>query len=127
MKLTLTKVLNLRGALSALDSYEKAVGDKTVRELYQLGGPLRLRIARNLNLLDPEISAYQKARNALVVQHTNGADKKVDMANFVAAENELLESEIELDLKPIKEHELQLDKNPVPGTVLAGLMPILEE
>lgn len=125
MKLTMTKVINLHGGLSSLDAYEKVVGDKVVKELYQLGGPLRLNIARNLNRIESEVAAFQKTRNALVVEHSNGSGT-VDMPAFVMAERALLDSETEIDLILLKEADLSLNINPIPGTVLAAIMPILE-
>lgn len=124
MKISMAKLLSLQGALSNLDFYEKIVGDKVVKELYTLGGAMRFRIARNMNKIEPEITAFHKARNALVTQYSNG-DGKVDMTAFALAERDLLDSQIELDLILFKEDDLALDTNPIPGTVLWGLMPII--
>lgn len=133
MKLSMEKMIAARSALVALDGYDKIIKDgerdRAVRELYKLGGGLRLLIAKNINLLDKEIDPFQRARNTLVMEHADASgsvppDKR---AEFVKQERELLDAEYDVDVVPIKDDELKLDQNPIPASVLAQLGTLLVE
>jgi len=132
MKMTVQAMIDLQKGLMALDGYDKVIKDgereKTARVYYELGGGLRLLIARNLNRIEPELKALEKARNETFMQYSNGEnrispDKAVD---FMKAERALLDNEVEVELIEIDQTELKLDKNPIPGTVLSVLIPLLK-
>lgn len=133
MKLSMEKMISARAALMALDGYDKIIKDgereRAVRELYKLGGGLRLLIAKNVNLLDKEIDTFQRARNALVLECASGQEKvpPEKMASFIKQERELLDAETEIDVVPIKSDELKLDQNPIPASVLAQLGTLLTD
>src|SRR5207253_553833 len=103
MKLTMEQVLTIAAGLRALDGLERIVKDgereRVVREPYQLGGGLRLAIARNLNRLDAAQSAYQKARSDLVfaMADANGQLSPARMAEFAFEERKMLGAEEEFD------------------------------
>ena len=132
MKLTLQVMLGVAAGLRGLDGYDKIVKDgereRVVKEYYKLGGGLRLLIAKNLNLLDVQQVLYQKARAELVrsMLDDTGEIPKNKTADFLAEERKMLEVESEIDLAVIKPNELNLDVNPIPGTTLSLIQPILE-
>lgn len=133
MKLSMEKMIAARVALVALDGYDKIVKDgekeRAVRELYKLGGGLRLLIAKNINALAKEIETFQRARNELVLECANGEEKvpPEKRAGFIREERALLDVEYDLEIVPIKSNELKLDQNPIPASVLADLGPLLDE
>ena len=138
-KITLTtrEIVGLFNGLSALDGYECIVKDgqreRAVRENYRLGGGLRLVIAKNLHHLRAVVDPYQQARNALVREMANGTDEIAtkDMPEFLRREAEMLDAKHDVALVKIRANELHLgsepNENPIPGSVLAALMPVLDD
>lgn len=132
MKLSIEQMIQINGGLAALDGYQKIIKDgereRVAQELYKLGGGLRLSIAKNKNKIEQILTAFQKARNDLVYQYGNGSasvpDDKAEA--FSRDERPMLEMEHDIDISAIDVDQLKLDENPIPGTVLSALMPILK-
>jgi len=128
MKLTTQSALRLIDALKHFDVPPASVDGKAAREPYKLAGSARMAIALNLARLLEVAEAYQKARNGLVYDHGNGGTMVADarLAEFEKAHAALLEGQCEVNLVCLSTADLQLDDNPLPVTVIAGLMPIID-
>lgn len=133
--LTNEQALGIFGALSALDGYEKVLKDgaseKAVKVPYDFGGGLRLVIAQDMVALKPKVDAYTTAHNALIMQLSNGkGDFKDNPKGEIEAQDQtltMLSAKIDVGLTHIREPELKLDENRIPPSILAGLLPILDE
>lgn len=132
MKLTVQEAQKISLGLSGLDGYDRVARDgereRVVREFYKLGGGLRLLIGINQNKLDAVLSVYNKERSRIIVGLSGGGNElpKAKEGEFFERHNELLQAEQEIELKAININELRLDDNPIPASVLAMLMPILD-
>jgi hypothetical protein len=132
MKLTTEQAITIAAGLRGLDGYDRIAKDgereRIVRELYKLGGGLRLSVAKNLNKLDALQGIYQRARADLVASMADpkGEVPQARMAEFVAEERKMLDADQDIDLAMIKEDELKLDQNPIPATTLSLIQPLLQ-
>jgi hypothetical protein len=124
--------LMLAQALQALDGNMKIVKDggqdKAIRVPYEFSGNVRFAIAKNINAIAPVNRTFSDARNALVRQFSGGKEEvpAAAMPGFDAAVAELLDRDEEIETSPLSQLDLNLDKNPIPPSVVAGLMPLLE-
>ena len=125
MKLTLGSAHSLLIALTAVDRDEKC----------RIDGRTRIAIAIDINLLQPPLAAYEKVRAQKLCEIMIGAADsgggKIDPireAEFSAADAELRDGEIELNLKPFSVADLKLDDNPrITGAMIAMLAPVLSD
>ena len=140
MKLKVRQILEIYAALQMLDGYEKPVGkgdeQKTIRVSYQFSGKTRKKIARNMTQLRIEVDEFSTASDALFRQLSGGKetldpnDKKEasQIGEFNRQKIEMMNEETdELKLKLFTDDEFDLDKNPIPGTVYAALLPLIED
>jgi hypothetical protein len=124
-------ILMLAQALQTLDGYTKIVRDggqdKPIHAPYEFSGNVRFAIAKNINAIAPVNRAFSEARNALVRQFSSGGEEvpAAAMPGFDAAVKELLDRDEDIQILPLSQLDLNLDKNPIPPTVVAGLMPLL--
>lgn len=132
MKLTLQSALTIAAGLRSLDGYDRIVKDgereRVVREFYKLGGGLRLSIAMSLNKLDALQVAHQKTYSVLAMAAADekGEIQPAKVAELTKAQNDMLDAEQEIDLAPIEVAGLNLDANPIPGTTLSLIQPLLK-
>jgi hypothetical protein len=134
LKLTLEAAGKVKAALSqGLDGYDRVIRDgereRVVREPYKFDAGLRLALAVLENRVDVLIADYNKARSALIKSLADGGAKVPEekMSEFIEQHQVLLDKECEInDVGRIKTSELALDKNPIPASVLALLMPVLK-
>ncbi|MBU3741504.1 MAG: hypothetical protein FGM24_04370 [Candidatus Kapabacteria bacterium] len=139
-------VLELYSALTALDGYSKAVGDRVVTVPYEIEPRARLDIALNKATLRPVKEAIEETRNAIVTEIagdrgeipdtvTDGLGKvstNPEAITFQRRWREVLDATVTVDLRrlPVKSLHIGDDAdtkaNPIPGTVLEILMPILD-
>ena len=119
MKFTLGQAHALLVGLNAVDRDEKT----------KLGAQARLAIAININRLTPVVAAYEKARNALLIEIVGeGPVTQLKEARFAAADSGLREQEEGFELRRIGKAELRLDDNPrITGALIAMLAPILTD
>jgi hypothetical protein len=131
MKITVKSALEMLQAITQLDSYQNGADKPT---LYRYGGDTRLRIAIARRKLRQVQEDYTDARNAMLLELTDGGgdlpaiDNMMDAAERKAAvaqhvefskrERELQRAEIELDIDPLPAEAFKLDENPIPPTVL---------
>jgi hypothetical protein len=140
MKLSTQTIVDLTNALAALDGYVRVIKDgdreQQVRQAYHFNPGLRAAIAKNIARCKAIADAYSKARDNTIYGLTGGLreldpDDAHQMKEFRRVNDLFLAELHEIDLVTIKESELKLgsDKglNPIPGTTLAFLAPILEE
>jgi hypothetical protein len=148
LQLTITNrdVLELYSALTSLDGYPRAVGDRVITVPYEIEPKARLDIALNKAALRPIKEAIEETRNALVTEIagergeipetvTDSATGKVvtnpDAMTFQRRWKEVLEATTTVDLHTITQRALHVGDdtdakaNPIPGTVLELLLPIL--
>lgn len=117
--------------LRALDGYERVIKDgereRVVQELYKLGGGLRFQIAKDIAKLTIVADALHKARNDLVRGLSGGKDRipPEKAGEFYAEERAMLDAQQDIELSMIQVEELKLDQNPIPGSILALLAPLL--
>lgn len=123
MQLKIREVINLHAALQKLDTYQN-----DGKEFPFTLGAIRLDIARNIRVLNPSVEAYNKARNDLLKQITNGTgmlapDAPAESRSQFAEEIEkMMESSDDFKLYTIKQADLKLDINPINSTVLAIML-----
>lgn len=141
MKLKLKQVTKLRAGLVALDGHIKLaeVDGKPVpvQTPYDFTGSFRWNIRKNLRLATDRAEDIEKVRIELIRQHSSrvqGFDpfdkSEATAAKLQAYEKEfngLLEKEEEFaGFLMISQAQLNLDKNPIPGSVLEHLDPLLD-
>lgn len=131
MKLTVKAALEMLQAIGQLDSYQNGA-DKP--SLYKYAGDTRLQIAiarRKLRVIQED---YTDARNAMLLELTDGGgdlpaiDNMMDAAERKAAvamhieynkrERELQRALVDLDVTPVMVERLNLEENPIPAGVL---------
>lgn len=127
MKITVEDAFRLHAALSSLDGYDLVADGKPIRAYYTLG-KLRQTVALNLNLLDPVIRAHSKARNDLVLEMSDGAGAvpAAKALEFQKKIGDMLGAETEVALLRITLDDLNLEVNPIPGTVSAAIAMLQE-
>lgn len=129
MKITIQSAMNIAIGLRSLDGYDYAVGDRVIKKSYKLGGKMRTAIGKSLHILDARLNILQKSTNDLIRQLSDGGNSvaKDKTGEFLVEQNAMLEAEEEFDLAAISIEGLNLEENPIPGTVLSLLHPILED
>ncbi len=129
MKLTNRAIGRLWAALHQLDGAQKPDGTRDAP--YEFKGSVLYAIARTINHLRSHTEAVQKATDGIVRQHANGkAGISQDDPAFTACQdeiNQLLDAEAEVEIHRVKLADLNLDKNHLRPTTLAGLDAIIEE
>jgi hypothetical protein len=123
------KIFTLHTAHQGLDFYERAVGDKVIKEYFALGA-LRLTIAKNVTMLQSEMEAFEKARVALVRECAPKGKDTVSLGDpkwsrFQSEFEKMSQDKRELRLAKIDRAKLDLAKNPIPLMVLAALEDVL--
>lgn len=137
VKISFQDAIILNNALSALDGRERVVKDgereRVVSEPYDLGPGLRAAIGKNLTRLKAPVEIYSNAEKGLRNEITKGGVIEIKAGSpevelFIQKRAELLKLEESIEpLIRIKRSELKLEKNPIPGTVLSAMDPILDD
>lgn len=134
-RITVRDAITLATALRNLDGHVVIVKDATVMQPWEFGsGSLRLRIANDLAILAAVERTAENSRNQIVreiLKRGGGTEIKMgtaDFDDFTRQYGEVLDQPAPgtQDLSRIKASELKLDRNEIPGTVIAALKPILE-
>jgi len=136
-RLTVQQEINLEQALAALDGHQvvaKVNGqDAVVTVSYDFSGAVRWKILDDIGLLEPKLEAWQKANKAIIdrisggkgfIAQTDGAGQSA----YSSAVNDAMThvDETSPKLETFTRSDLDLDRNPIPGTVLNALAPILQ-
>jgi len=96
------------------------------KDPYKFSGTMRMRNARNLTKVRDVLHVYEAQRRRFQTEMPAKASpeqEKETQKDLLA----LSETEHELALETFTEAELQLERNPIPITVLSGIMPLLED
>ena len=133
--LTLEDIIGANAALNQLDGQQKEGKDGSFALIpYKFDDATRWNIAKNKRLFKVEAEAYDETRNALIkeLSPVNMDVSKEDAATrekFRLRHRELLKKPVELSglLKIKKSALLKEDLNPIAGSILELLMPILDE
>ena len=134
MLLTLKQIIEIHSGVQALSGLETQ-GQNPIRLVFK--GVTRYRIARNAKTLGALADAFQKSRDALVekygtVNEEAGGQKTINPNSesfeaFKKEAEEILSQQEEVNLHTFTLDELDLDKNPIPISVLDSLMAIITE
>lgn len=141
MKLKTSRAVALRAALVALDGYARVMrtgdSESASQVPYKLTGETRKNIWRNITRLAEVCDAHDRAVGDKFREISGGRDlmnpEKVAgddrlMAAFNVELNRMNDAEEDFELLPITEDAILCqDTNPVPGSVMAALSPILIE
>ena len=138
IKITNQQIGVLAEAIAALDgrTENQLVDGKPVPIYrgYKLTAGGRWNLSRNLGRLQAVITDFDRAKSALVTQHSNGAGaispRHPNFNAFAAEFQALHHQEVELDLDALAPADLRLEENEnagcgVPIAVLNALSPIL--
>lgn len=144
MQLTTQTIIDLANALASLDGRQRVLKDgdreQAIREGYKFSTGVMVAIAKNIARCKVVADAYTRANEALVKQVTGGLTRLVppdegnkdydaQAAAYRPANRQLLDEVHEIDLVTLKEEDLKLGsekgQNPIPGTTLAFLAPII--
>jgi len=123
MQLKIKDAIQLYSSLQRLDTYQN-----DGKEIPFTLGAIRLDIARNMSALKPAVEAYEKARNDLIKQLSNGtgtlgADTDpAALKQFGEEVEKMLERSDEFKLFAIKQADLKLDINPIGVNTLAVMI-----
>lgn len=98
-----------------------------VNEPYQFSAKTRWNIVRNIKAVEGHVDDLEKTRIALVKSFAKDGSEvsKEDMPEFQKEFGELIAQECEVGVLMLKEEDLNLDKNDIPGSVLAHLLPLI--
>ena len=122
--------------LAQLDGYDRVARDGArefvVREFYKFGKGLRSLIAGNISTARTALRLLDEKNKDLIAQFAEGERQVPDknIAEFAEAQRNLLKGSSGVSLsafRRIKFDELDLDKNPIPPSVLSMLEPILDQ
>lgn len=124
---TVAQCLELMGALSSLDTYEKD-GKKTP---YELSVQTRTAMARDLTLLK-DIRAGYEAKNLEIILAVSGGSGKIEpgseeMARYSVQQQKVLAAKQDLTLVKFKTADWNLEKNPIPPSTLSVLFIVTED
>lgn len=131
--ITVSQALELRAGLQALDGQSQVVpqGDapaKVVAIPYKFSGDARWKIAGALTALKPLLETFETNRTALAKSTGADVDPKNEvkgLAFATAIKQDLLRKE-EVKLPTLTRADLNLTDNPIPGSVLDALSPIIQ-
>lgn len=127
--LTVEQALNISAALRSLDTYEAKDKDgKYYAASYTFSGVTRMAIAVDLEKTSSVLKTYQATVNE-VIRKLSGGGAKVPperMAEFNTETTKMLAAPAGISLTRIKQADLKLDENPIPGSVLGLLLPIID-
>lgn len=127
--LTVEQALNVTAGLDQLGSYDGVDKDgKPTKTYYKFSGDLRILIAVNLDIGRAIQARFAAARNAVVMQISEGSgrvsDEKTPALNIEVAK--LMAAPSLAGFHRIKAADLKLDENPIPAPVLSLIVPILD-
>lgn len=126
---TVEQALNISGGLDQLGSYETVDKDgKPTKVYYKFSGDLRILIAVNIDIGRSVQSRYQTARNALIMQLSDGTGNvPIDKSAVLSAElYKLMNAPSRAGFERIKAADLKLDENAIPAPVLSLIVPIID-
>ena len=131
--LTYEQALQVDQGLHALDGYQRIIKDgqqeKVAVELYKFGPGLRVQIGLAIAKLDPITREFQDQNNKLIQKYSDGETEMSakHLQDYLAAFKALKGTSTGLIIPHITIKELDLEHNPIQGTVIGLLSPILDQ
>lgn len=135
LSLTLREIINLNAALVALDGYIRIIkddkGEKAVTVPYIFGGRTRSKLSQMFVLTKRFADGYVKTRDD-IIKEISGGDRinendHENVKKFNIESNKALDCNIMVEgIMFISFDDLKLDDNPIPGSILAALAPIIK-
>jgi hypothetical protein len=130
--LTVEQVVVVANGLAQLDGYEKVVKDgaqeKVVKVPYNFGGGLRWSIAGNLEKGRAVAKRYEDSRKAVFDQMAKDGKIPAEKEQVFTDElRKILDKPADIQLDHFKRDELKTQENPIPGSVLSLLLPIVDQ
>lgn len=129
--LTVEQTLTIVNGLSQLDGYDDVCTDgaiqKTCKRPYKFGGGVRWTIASDISVAKSVQTTWETVKNGLITQYSDNG--KVPDANLPKLNAELtsaLSKPSNIVLARLKRDELKLDENPIPASILALIIPIVD-
>lgn len=132
MKVTVKAALEMAQAIGQLDGYQNGSAERLTP--YKYDGATRLRIANARRKLRAIVEDYQEARNAILIEISDGAGSLSPISPAMSHEErskiaalhmafdkrdkELLAATVDFDVAPLTSEQLKLDDNPIPPSVL---------
>lgn len=134
MKLKLGEILELHTALSNLDGFPKAVGEKVIFVPYRFSDEVRRKLVRNRRLLKPFVEDYDARRLEIIREIADDGSTYVapddgpKQAEFAVKDRSERESLHNVEgLHVLERSELFIEnKNPIPGSVEDALAPVIK-
>lgn len=139
IKFTAARSKALLTALVALDGADKIaqLGNglhQVVKRPYKFAAKTRMAIARNIVPLNEARLAFDKAHNAIIEAAAGEGQRAIDptdrakVAEVNKQYDDLLAAETEFPtLRKLKASELNIEENELPQSVIADLMPLLDD
>lgn len=130
LTITVEQATNIGAALRQLDKYERAGKDgKTETAWYTFSSDVRFVIAVDIDVAQRVTAQLQMANNKIVQQFAGGGSKVPDdkMGAYNVELRKVLDASCRCTFTRIKRGDLNLDKNPIPPSVLALLLPIVDQ
>lgn len=131
--MTVGKCLQVYGALSALDGYQKVVADKPTTIPYKFSGTVRFTIAQAITTLRPFSDSAEKTRVQLVTDIGGGKTIEAgspELGRLTTEYLKVLDAPCGVQFVKIALSDLRLGddegQNPIPPGVLSLLMPIID-
>jgi len=126
--LTFTQAANLLGGLKGLDGYTKLdANNRSTPVMYDFSGNTRKAIRKDIAALQPKIDELTTVNRDIMVA-AGIVDMNKATVDQVAVTNkkwaDATKDPIIVDLDVITEADLNLDSNPIPGSVTAALVVI---
>jgi len=119
-ELTIVQALEIAAGLMGCDA-----DPKDATKAFKFSGNMRMKLGKNLAALRSVLQVYETQRNAIMI--APGPEKPTaDHDKAIAREViELQQTVHTFNLDPLREAELQLDKNAIAVTHLAALAPLM--
>lgn len=132
VKLTISEILGASRALGQLDGYTKATEQGAAQVPYNLDDSTRWNIAKNRRILSAEIESYEEVRIKMVRELSPkeaniGKESAEVQEAFRERIKTLLHTTVELPGFLRLKKASVLTGNPIPGSVLELLLPIIDE
>ena len=132
--MTNSTLIRLANGLSALDGLRTKPNEI---QPYEFAPDTEWKIANNIAVLQPKVTEHNRAQKLLATKYGVAEGMEITPANaqkfseFIEAMHGLEDKEVTVDgLEKITRDSLKLghkkEQNPIPRTVLAAIMPILE-
>lgn len=134
IKIRNDQLQNARAGLSGLEGFERVIKDgereRTIMERFKYNSGTLLLQVKLMNRLDDLLRIRSSVQNAALRQASGGTgiinpqNQPTEFAAYAKIIEEMEAKECEIDLSPLTESDLDLNKNAISAGVLAALGPL---